>query len=130
MGVFKFKKEKNVNILKFKYLLEDFKQSKNQASAAEICNMIIDGLLKITASSKDNILRFISASRYSSKCFKCGERYAVGDAIFTQNQKAWHIKCASKEDFKQQHFIDCVERGLVDDISMEDLEKVEKENNV
>lgn len=105
----------NVNLLKFKYLMAEFKSSRDPKFAIEICDMFASGTLKASGSSKDGKLLFIVASKYRSKCSRCGNYYEYGDPIFVRNQKAWHLKCADREDLEHHYFKDCVEKGLVDD---------------
>lgn len=106
----------SVNVLKYKYLLAEFKSTKDPKVAIEICDMFIDGSLKATASVKDNKLLFIIASRYRSRCIRCGEAYEFGDSIFVQNKKAWHASCAHGDELKLPYFLDSVEKGLIDGI--------------
>lgn len=114
-------KQENVNLLKFRYLIAEFKVEQNPKFAIDICNMLVDGALKVSGTSKDGRTLFIRASRYQSKCVVCGDLYVFGDPIFVKDQKAWHLKCASEDDLKHPYFAASVEKGLVEEFG-------EKEN--
>lgn len=115
----------NVSLLKFKYLMAEFKASRDPKFAIDICDMFASGALRAAGSSKDGKLLFIVASKYRSKCSRCGDHYEYGDSIFVRNQKAWHLKCADDEEFEHPYFKDCVDKGLVDDFER----KPKKEND-
>ncbi len=105
----------NVSLLKFKYLMAEYKTSHDPKFAMDICEMFANGTLQAKGTTKDGKILFIISSKYRSKCSKCSETYEYGESIFVQNQKAWHLKCADDEDLEHSYFKDCVERGLVDD---------------
>lgn len=110
----------NVNLLKYKYLMAEFKASGDPKFAVEICELFSTGALKATGSSKDGKLLFIVASKYRSKCCRCSANYEHGEPIFVKNQKAWHLKCADEQDLQHPYFKDCVEKGLVDDYEVKE----------
>jgi hypothetical protein len=105
----------NVSLLKFKYLMAEYKSSHDPKFAVDICEMFVNGTLQAKGTTKDGKILFIVSSKYRSKCSKCGDHYEYGDSIFVRDQKAWHLKCASNDDLEHTYFKDCLEKGLVDD---------------
>lgn len=109
-------KAKDINLLKYNYMIELFKNEDNrQEVAIEICKMLSDGLLKVASTSTSNELLFILSSKYRSKCCRCNTYYAYGDPIFCQNKKAWHVRCAEDNELENKFYKNCLEKGLIEE---------------
>jgi hypothetical protein len=105
----------NVNVLKFRYLMAEFKSTRDPKFAMDICDMFATGNLKATGSTRDGKILFIVASKYRSKCSRCHNHYEHGDPVFVKNQKAWHTKCATVAELDHPYYKECLEKGLIDD---------------
>lgn len=116
----------NVSLLKFKYLLAEFRETKDPKFSAEICELLLNGSLKVQPTSKDGKLLFILASRYNSKCCRCGEKYECGDPLFVQNQRAWHLNCAEDKELEHKLFKDALDKGLIEDFELKPKKKSNK----
>lgn len=108
-------RNENVNVLKIRYLLAEFRETQNPTFATDICNLLLEGGVKITAPpAKDNKTLFIVASKYQSKCCRCEMPYSFGDPIFVRDRRAWHLNCCEVEDLENTYYKSCYERGLLD----------------
>jgi len=104
----------NVNTLKYKYLIASFKSTRDLDAAEQICNMIVNGDVKITIKPLNNDLIFIPMSQYESQCIVCNYTYNKGEPIFVKDKKGWHLTCGSDEDMKNSYLRTCLKKGIVE----------------